>query len=160
MNSIHGEYDVSVDAKGRFLLPAAFKKKMAEGACDKFMICRGFENCLSMYTMDVWNTLIENMEDLNDLSQEVRLFKRVILSGATEVVPDGNDRVLLPKSLMDRAGIKKDMIMAGQGNKIELWDKDTYNNYLDQHGDAENFSKVAALVAGNSINLFKKKTNG
>ena len=113
-----------------------------------------------MYTMDVWNTLIENMEDLNDLSQEVRLFKRVILSGATEVVPDGNDRVLLPKSLMDRAGIKKDMIMAGQGNKIELWDKDTYNNYLDQHGDAENFSKVAALVAGNSINLFKKKTNG
>jgi len=156
MNFIHGEYEVSVDAKGRFLLPMAFKKQLPEGAADKFIINMGFEQCLNMYFMDVWNTVISNLAKLNDFQPEARAFKRMMLSGVTEVTPDSADRILLPKSLMERANIKKDMILTGQGNKVELWDKDTYLNYLKQHGDPTNYSQMAAAVAGGMENLFNK----
>lgn len=154
MTSFLGEYEVAMDAKGRFLLPAGFRKQLPEGGGERFVVNRGFEHCLTMYTMDSWNALSEKINRLNDFNPKVREFKRLFLNGATIVEVDSAGRVLLPKPLQEYAGMKKDIIMSAQGNKVELWDKDTYYNYINQH--AQGFSDLAAEVAGGDfINPFE-----
>ena len=150
MHHLIGEYEVAVDAKGRFLLPAGFRKQLPEGAGDRFIINRGFENCLTMYTMETWNALSEKINKLNDFNPKVREFKRLFLNGANIVEVDSAGRMLLSKPLLDFTGITKEngMILSAQGNKVELWDKDTYYAYLREH--SANFSSLAEEVAGGS----------
>ena len=88
------------------------------------------ENCLTVYTIDTWNAVSEKINRLNDFKPNVREFKRLFLNGATIVEVDSADRILIPKQLQEYAGIKKDAVLSAQGNKLELWDKDTYYNYL------------------------------
>ncbi|MBS1773516.1 MAG: division/cell wall cluster transcriptional repressor MraZ [Bacteroidetes bacterium] len=149
MTSLLGEYEVAIDAKGRFLLPSAFRKQLPEGNADSFVINRGFENCLTVFTLESWSVWAEKVNKLNDFNPKVREFKRLFMNGATRVDVDSAGRVLLPKSLMEYASIKKDMIFSAQGNKIELWDKDTYHNYIQQH--AAGYSDLAAEVAGSGF---------
>lgn len=154
MTSFLGEYEVAVDAKGRFLLPAGFRKQLPEDGAARFVINRGFENCLSMFTVDSWNVLAEKVNKLNDFNPKVREFKRLFMNGANFVDVDSAGRILLPKPLQEYASIKKDMIFSAQGNKIELWDKDTYYAYIRQH--AAGFSDLAAEVAGSGfVNPFE-----
>jgi MraZ protein len=154
MLSFLGEYEVSVDAKGRFLVPAAFRKQIPEGVAEKFVINRGFENCLSLYHIDSWNELANKIHRLNDFNPKVREFKRLFLNGATPIELDSAGRMLLPKTLTEYADIKKDVIMSAQGDKVELWDSKAYHNYISQH--AVNFSDLAAEVAGgNFMNPFE-----
>src|SRR3984885_12409919 len=145
MTSFLGEYEVAIDAKGRFLLPSGFRKQLAEGMGEKFVINRGFENCLSIYTTDTWNAISEKINRLNDFKPNVREFKRLFLNGATIVEVDSADRILLPKQLQEYAGIKKDAVLSAQGNKEKLGDKETYYNYLREHSGG--FSKLAEEVA-------------
>jgi MraZ protein len=154
MTSFLGEYEVAMDAKGRFLLPSGFRKQLPEGGAERFVINRGFEHCLTMYTVESWNVLSEKINRLNDFNPKVREFKRLFLNGATIIEVDSAGRVLLPKPLQEYAGMKKDIIMSAQGNKVELWNKDTYYNYINQH--AAGFSDLAAEVAGGDfINPFE-----
>ena len=146
MYSFLGEYEVSVDAKGRFLLPSGFRKQLPDGAGDRFVINRGFESCLTMYPLDSWKVLSDKISKLNDFNPKVREFKRLFLNGATIVDVDTAGRILINKSLQEYAGLKKDVIFSAQGNKIELWDKDTYYDYIRSH--AGSFSDLAAEVAG------------
>ena len=153
MISLIGEYEVAIDAKGRFLLPSGFRKQLPEDGAERFVINRGFENCLSMYPIASWTALTEKINRLNDFNPKVREFKRLFLNGASIVDLDSAGRLLLPKPLQEHAGIKKDMILSAQGSKVELWDKDTYYNYIRQH--AVNFSDLASEVAGGEfINPF------
>lgn len=152
MTSFLGEYEVAIDAKGRFLLPSGFRKQLAEGTGERFVINRGIENCLTVYTMDTWNAVSEKINRLNDLKPNVRQFKRLFLNGATIVEVDSADRLLIPKQLQEYAGIKKDAVLSAQGNKLELWDKDTYYNYLREH--VGGFSKLAEEVADDFGNPF------
>ena len=112
-----------MDAKGRFLLPSGFRKQLPEGSAERFVINRGFENCLTLYPMDSWTVLSEKINKLNDFNPKVREFKRLFLNGANIVEADSAGRILLPKPLQEYAGLKKDIIMSAQGNKVELWDK-------------------------------------
>ncbi len=153
MTSFLGEYEVAIDAKGRFLLPSGFRKQLAEGMGEKFVINRGFENCLSIYTMDTWNAISEKINRLNDFKPNVREFKRLFLNGATIVEVDSADRILLPKPLQEFAGIKKDAVLSAQGNKVELWDKDNYYNYLRER--VGGFSRLAEEVANDFGNPFE-----
>jgi MraZ protein len=153
MNSFLGEYEVAIDAKGRFLLPSGFRKQLAEGAGKQFVVNRGFENCLSIYTMEVWTAISDKINKLNDFKPNVREFKRLFLNGATIVEVDNADRILIPKQLQEFANIKKDAVLSAQGNKLELWDKDTYYNYLRER--AGGFSKLAEDVANDFGNPFE-----
>lgn len=153
MTSFLGEYEVAVDAKSRFLLPSGFRKQLAEGTGDRFVINRGFENCLTIYLMDSWNAISDKVNRLNDFKPNVREFKRLFLNGATIVEVDSADRLLIPKQLQEYAGIKKEAVLSAQGNKLELWDKDTYYNYLNQK--AGGFSKLAEEVANDFGNPFE-----
>lgn len=146
MTSFLGEYEVAIDAKGRFMLPSGFRKQLPEGEAERFVVNRGFENCLSLYPINSWNALSEKINRLNDFNPKVREFKRLFQNGAIMIEVDSAGRILLPKSLQEHAGIKKDMVLSAQGNKVELWDKDAYFNYIRQHSG--NFSNLAAEVAG------------
>jgi MraZ protein len=153
MTNFLGEYEVAFDAKGRFLLPSGFRKQMAEGTGGQFVIKRDFENCLTIYPIATWNAISDKLSKLNDLLPAVRQFKRLFLNGATVVELDSADRLLVPKQLQEYAGIKKDAVLAAQGNKIELWDKDSYYKYLQDN--SVNMSRLAEEVANDFGNPFE-----
>jgi len=159
MISFLGEYEVTLDAKGRFSLPAGFRKQLPEGTLETFVINRGFEDCLSLHPLSSWNLLTEKINRLNDFNPKVREFKRLFLNGATQVEADSAGRILLPKPLQDYAHMNKDIIFSAQGNKIELWDKETYHNYIKNK--AVNFTDLASEVfGGDFINPFENLGNG
>lgn len=149
-----GDYEVAVDPKGRFLLPIAVRKQIAEGVPMSFVINRGFDNCLNIQLVSDWQTILEKIKKLDDFVPEERDLKRLYLSGATAVELDSADRMLIPKLLLDYAGIKKDAILSSQCQKLELWDKDKYNNYFEQK--TGNYSEIASKVAANSKNQAKQ----
>jgi len=153
MISFLGEYEVALDAKGRFLLPSGFRKQMGDNAGEQFVIKRDFENCLTIYPVSTWNAISEKINRLNDFKPSVREFKRLFLNGANMVDLDSADRMLIPKPLQEYAGIRKDAVLAAQGNKLELWDKDTYYNYLRQN--AVNMSRLVEEVANDFGNPFE-----
>jgi MraZ protein len=148
-----GEYEVAIDAKGRFLLPSGFRKQMGEGEGENFVISRGIEQCVSIYPANVWNVLFEKVNKLNDFKPNVRMFKRLFLNGATPVETDTADRLLIPKQLQEYAGIKKDAVICSQGNKLELWDKDTYYRYINDN--AGKYSDLSDEVANDFGNPFE-----
>lgn len=141
-----GEYELTIDAKGRFLLPASFRKQLPEGAEPVFVVSRGFEQCLNLYTMDEWNVLSEKINKLNDFNPKVRDFKRLLLNGANVVESDTAGRLLLTKTLLEHAGITKEMVLTAQGNKMEIWDKATHKAHIQSK--MADFSDLANEVLG------------
>lgn len=146
MANFIGEYELTIDAKGRFLLPASFRKQLPEGADVQFVVSRGFEQCLNLYPMDEWNILSEKINKLNDFNPKVRDFKRLFLNGANIVESDAAGRLLLTKTLLEHAGITKDMVFTAQGNKMEIWDKATHKAHIQSK--MADFSDLANEVLG------------
>ncbi len=144
-----GEYQISLDSKGRFLMPAGIKKQVAEGELRDVIINRGFEKCLVVYPAQTWDALQRKLNTLNDFNPKAREFKRMFLNGATNVELDKAGRVLVPKPLADHAGIKKEMVLIGLGNKMELWSSKAYSEYMSSN--MEGFSDLASEVAGSDF---------
>ncbi|MFN6374283.1 MAG: division/cell wall cluster transcriptional repressor MraZ [Chitinophagia bacterium] len=140
-----GEYEATLDSKGRFLLPAGIKKQLPEGEAPVFVVNRGFEKCLSMYPTQSWKPLYESISTLNDFDPKVREFRRFFLNGAMQLELDSAGRILLPKSLMEYAGLEKDIILVSAMNKMEIWDKNKYQQFFDNFSP-ESFSSLAAEV--------------
>jgi MraZ protein len=140
-----GEYEATLDAKGRFLVPAGFKKQLPENEVVSFVLNRGFEKCLSLYTSAGWEPIFSELSKLNDFDPKVRQFKRYFLNGATQVVPDSAGRLLLPKNLMEYAGLEKDIVLVSAIDKIEIWDKTKYQQFFETFSP-ETFSDLAKEV--------------
>ena len=140
-----GEYESTIDAKGRFLLPAGFKKQLPVDAAAQFVINRGFEKCLTLYPLQSWQPIFTEISQLNDFDPKVREFRRYFLNGATEVELDSAGRLLLPKNLMPHASLEKDIVLVSAVNKIEIWDKTKYNQFFDSF-TPETFSNLANEV--------------
>lgn len=140
-----GEYEVTLDAKGRFLLPAGFKKQIPEESALRFIVNRGFEKCLTLYPMQSWEPMFAKISTLNDFDPKVRAFRRQFLGGATEVEADTAGRLLLPSTLRDFAGLTKNVILVAAVDKIEIWDADTYKKIFEDFS-ADHFSELAQEV--------------
>ncbi len=140
-----GEYEVTMDAKGRFLLPAGFKKQLPEEGASQFVINRGIEVCLSLYPIKSWEPIFANVSKLNDFDPKVRQFRRYFLNGATNVELDTAGRLLIPKALMEYAGLQKDVVLVSAVDKIEIWDKVNYTKFFDTFSP-ESFSDLANEV--------------
>jgi MraZ protein len=139
-----GEYEATVDTKGRFLLPAGLKKQLPEG--DKvFVVNRGFERCLTLYPLQSWNPIITQIGGMSDFDVKVRNFRRAFMAGATHVELDSAGRILLPPSLKDYAGIEKDIVLTGALNKVEIWDAREYKKFFDDMS-SDTFSELANEV--------------
>ena len=145
MISFIGEYESTIDTKGRFLLPSGFKKQIPETEAASFVLNRGFEKCLTVYPMQSWTPIYENISALNDFDPKVREFRRHFLNGATQLELDGAGRILLPKNLMEHAGLEKDIVLVAAVSKLEIWDKDQYRKIFETFSPDE-FSKIAAEV--------------
>jgi MraZ protein len=139
-----GEYEATIDAKGRFLLPAGIKKQLSEKE-SHFIINRGFEKCLSLYPIESWQPLYEKISQLNQFEPKVRAFQRQFLGGATEVETDTAGRLLIPPTLKEYAGLEKEIILAAQTNRIEIWDATKYKQLFETFSP-EAFSNLAKEV--------------
>jgi MraZ protein len=146
-----GEYEATLDNKGRFLLPSGFKKQLPEGATENFVVNRGFEKCLSLYPMKSWKPIFAQISDLNDFDPDVRKFRRYFLNGATQIELDSASRLLLPKNLMEYAGLEKDIVLVSAVNKIEIWDKNKYQEFFETFSP-DAFSNLANQVMGGDQN--------
>ena len=140
-----GEYESTVDAKGRFLLPSGFKKQIPEAEGNLFVLNRGFEKCLTLYPIQSWKPIFQEISSLNDFDPKVREFRRYFLNGALQVEMDAAGRLLLPKNLMEYAGLGKDIVLVAALNKIEIWDKKKYQEFFDSMSP-EDFSNLANEV--------------
>lgn len=120
-----GEYQHSVDSKRRLSLPAKFRKGLGK----KVVVTRGFDNCLVVYSESKWKMVMEELKKISSNRAEGRMFSRFILGGAVEIELDKLGRVLVPDYLKNYAGLKKDVIVCGLSDKLEIWDIDKWNNY-------------------------------
>ena len=143
-----GEYEATLDVKGRFLLPAGFKKQLPEGGAEHFIVNRGLEKCLSLYPMKSWKPIFAEISNLNDFDPKVRQFRRYFLNGAIQVELDSANRILLPKNLLEHAGLEKDIVLVSAVNKIEIWDKHKYQQFFETFSP-ETFSSLAKEVMAN-----------
>jgi MraZ protein len=114
MTGFLGEFEATLDAKGRFLLPAGFKKQLPEEEQGRFVINRGFEKCLTLYPIKNWEPLFADISKLNDFDPKVREFRRYFLNGATFVEPDTAGR-LLAAQFKRTSGIGKRYSAGGSG---------------------------------------------
>ncbi len=146
MTILHGEYECRIDDKGRIIIPAGLKKQLPVEAQEKFVINRGFENCLTMYPMNEWVEVSRDVNQLNLFVKENRIFARNFNRGATELQLDASNRVLIPKNLLEYAKIDKDLILSAFSNRIEVWSKEEYEQNLKMSD--EEYSKLAEKVMG------------
>ena len=144
MIGFHGEYEATVDAKGRFLLPGGLKKQLPEGET-RFILSRGFEKCLTLYPIKSWEQIISKISQLNDFDPKVREFRRQFLGGATEVELDSANRMLLPQTLKEFAGLGKDIVLAAALDRFEIWDASKYKKLFEDFSP-EAFSSLAQEV--------------
>ena len=146
MNDLIGEFDCKMDAKGRLMLPVSLKKQLPDVERDGLIINRGFEQNLVIYPRKVWEQTVAELSKLNMFERKNREFVRAFQRGATPLSLDATGRVLLPKTLLEYAGITSELVLACQLDKIEVWDKKIYDNLFD--GTPENFSALAEEVMG------------
>ena len=150
MLQLYGEYECSLDEKGRLKLPTALLKSIGDFAPYKFYINRGFEKCLALYPEKVWEEVLDKINNLNTFVTHQRNFIRYFIRGLKNVSTDTADRILVPKPLLEYADIQKEVFLIGYRNYVEIWDKATYNQFIDN--EPENFALLAEqLLGGNSI---------
>lgn len=125
----YGEYQHSIDRKGRLIFPAKFREVAKSNFIEKFFATRGLDKCLFMFSEEEWRNQENKFKTISFTKQQARTFNRLYFSGATEVVPDRQGRVLLPQYLKDFAEIKKDIVIVGVSNRIEIWAKAKWEEF-------------------------------
>ena len=141
-----GEYKHLLDPKKRLAVPSKLRKEIGE----KAVLTKGLENCLFLFAMKEWEQLAEKISQLPMGQKDSRGFARLLLSGAVEVELDQLGRVLVPDYLRDYAGLKKAVIVAGVGNRLEIWDEEKWQAYkrdLEKNGDkiAEKLGELGVI---------------
>jgi len=151
MSTFIGDYPCKVDVKGRIILPAAFKKQMPAGAEDRFVVRKDvFENCLILYSVEDWNSQLEKIRKrLNPYNREHNMFLRNFFKGTAELSLDNNNRFLVPKRLMELIGVSRDVVLAGQDGRIEIWAADAYEKI---GMPADDFANLAEKLLGGNFN--------
>jgi len=128
------------------MIPMSLYKQFPEAERKLLVVNRGFEKHLVIYTRNEWDKIVADLSKLNQYEKKTREFIRYFTRGATELQVDGSNRVILPKSLIEYAGIDKEVVLSCQFNKIELWSRETYDAQIDN--EPENFANLAEEVMG------------
>ncbi|HEX9599972.1 MAG TPA: division/cell wall cluster transcriptional repressor MraZ [Mariniflexile sp.] len=147
MDLLTGTYDCKVDAKGRLMMPSPLKKQLSSVLPYGFVLRRSvFQKCLELYPMSEWQVLMQKMNKLNRFNKKNNDFIRRFTAGVKIVEVDVNGRLLIPKDLTVFANISKDIVVASAINIIEIWDKDLYEQAIDDA--AVDFADLAEEVMG------------
>jgi MraZ protein len=146
MSYLIGEFECKLDTKGRMMIPAGLKKQLPEAESEGLVINRGFKKYLVIYTKQEWDKKLDELNKLNQYETKSIEFIRYFTRGATELIPDSTGRVNLPQLLLDYAGIKNDVVLTCQLNKIEVWDKATHREMIEN--EPADFASLAEEVMG------------
>ena len=147
MNTLIGTYECKVDAKGRLMLPVAFKNQLASVSDKGFVLKRAvFQPCLELYPMQEWESMMQNVNKLNRFKKKNNDFIRRFTAGVKSIDLDVSGRLLIPKDLVAFSGITKKIVVTSAVNIIEIWDKDKYEKAIDDA--ANDFADLAEDVMG------------
>ncbi len=151
-----GDYNCKVDEKGRVTFPSTLKKQMGSVSQGRFVVKKDiFEKCLVLFPIEEWerqNSIIRSK--INPYNKEHNKFLRNFYRGSAEIILDSNNRMLIPKRLLDLANISKEAILTGQDGKIEIWSKKLYDSTEEGYDD---FAALAEKIMGGELNLENDK---
>ena len=137
-----GEFEHSLDAKGRLIMPA----KLREAIGDKFVVTKGLDGCLFAFSIEEWSNFEEKLKSLQLSNRNSREFTRFFLSGATECEIDNQGRFLIPTNLRETASLQKEVVIIGVGTRIEIWDKEKWNSYNDENISVEDIAENMTML--------------
>lgn len=149
MSSFKGQYEHSVDNKGRVSFPAKMRKSVNPEAAERFTIMRGQENCLYLYPGDEWSAVEGNLSKINSFTKEGRTVKRHFLRFAEDIELDNQNRLALPPGLMEWAKITTKAVFLGSGERIEIWSPEKLDEE-DQNLSPEVYQQLFEKVMGDA----------
>ena len=145
----YGEHEHTIDKKGRIIVPSRFREFLKEYDIKHCYITRGLDRCLFLFTEDEWKAQESKFKAIPFTKSEARKFNRLYFSGAVQVDCDLQGRILLPKYLKDFAEIKRDIMIIGVSNRIEIWAKEEYEKHVNlPDGD---FAVLGEKVLGEKV---------
>jgi len=126
-----GEFQHTLDDKGRVIIPS----RLREGLGERFVLTRGIEPCVAVYPLDEWNRTEEKLINNPMTRKDLRALNRIMFSGAMEVDLDKQSRALIPQYLREHAQIDKNVMILGVGDRVEIWNEDTWRKYYEEVSD-------------------------
>lgn len=140
-----GEYRHNVDVKGRVSVPSKFREDLGQS----FVVTKGLDNCLFMYSKSEWETFENKLKQLPLTNQDARSFMRFFFAGATECEVDKQGRINIPQVLREYANITKDVVIVGVATRAEIWDSQKWKDYTTS--DSLDVSKIASQMSSLGI---------
>ncbi len=140
-----GEYRHNVDTKGRVSVPSKFRGDLGQS----FVVTKGLDNCLFMYSKQEWETFENKLKELPLTNNDARSFMRFFFAGAAECEVDKQGRINIPQVLRDYAGIKKDVVIVGVSTRAEIWDSSNWDSYTSS--DSLDVSQIASQMSNLGI---------
>ena len=135
-------YERTIDEKGRIIIPPKFREKLG----DEFIITRGLEKCIYVYPMEKWIEFSKKISSLPIEKKDARIYQRFIFSSALDVKLDSQGRISIPKTLRDYSDLKKEIIIVGVFNRIEIWSKEKWNRMNEELEESPvNFENLIEL---------------
>ncbi len=135
-----GEYQHSIDEKGRMIIPAKFRDALGT----RFVVTRGLDQCLFVYPETEWKNIEQKLKSLPFTRSDARAFTRFFFSGATESELDKQGRVNLPNTLIQHAQLNKECVVIGVSNRVEIWSKEMWEGYFSESADS--FNEIAEKI--------------
>lgn len=136
-----GEYYHNLDAKGRIIIPAKFRDELN----GTFILTRGLDGCLTIYSTEKWEKIFEEINKLPETKKATRQYIRMLTANACECTLDNQGRILIPANLSGGVNITKECVVVGANSHVEIWDKATWNAYMDDA--SENFEDIAESLS-------------
>lgn len=140
-----GEYNHSVDTKGRMIMPAKFREQLGE----EFVVTKGLDGCLFVYPQEEWNNIEAKFREVPMTTKDARKFSRFFFAGAASIEVDKQGRILLPAHLREFAALTKDVVLVGVLSRIEIWSKENWdasNTYDDMDEIAEHMAELGLSI--------------
>lgn len=146
-----GATKVTLDAKGRFAIPTRYRERLAALCEGRLVVTVDRDYCLLLYPFPEWEEIERKLVALPSLIKQARRLQRLMVGYATELDIDGHGRILLPRELREFAGLERQAILLGQGNKFELWDEDSWNEKRDSWLNADDDVDLPAELESLSL---------
>ncbi|MEZ5014838.1 MAG: hypothetical protein R2794_11150 [Chitinophagales bacterium] len=148
MNYLLGVYEVTMDAKQRIKVPAGLLSQLPQEDGGKLVVTIGVDKCLYLYPYSAFLKELDIISKIPDHIEENRRYKDVFFAGTHPVLIDSAQRILIPKLMLQHAGITKDMLLNCQGDKVVMWDTKTYNSYVQSISDSKSYQSLYEKVRG------------
>lgn len=120
-----GEYNHTIDEKSRVIVPSKFRDDLGS----TFVVTKGFDTCLFAFSITEWSNFEAKLKTLPLSNENARKYVRYFMAGATECQVDKQGRILIPSNLKEHAGLKKEIVITGVSTRVEIWDREKWNNY-------------------------------